>query len=289
MLRFLVLFSFYFLGSPLFGYDYAGSVGVADMFADLEDCGIKLKKPAGRVYSSVGEMLRSELRSTPHTPPTARKQERPADVVAQFPFEQEIAPGITEKTHTVKCYHANFPEGRKRQVKTHTYTMEAAIRRQEQDPEWQLEQKMLQEEAKRAPQQTIHHFMIEHALNHRHGCMSGFSDANKALIREKLSGLYTWYWQEKLLSFYSPGGVMSGFTEENKIRILSALRAVCAKTEDSDTFLSKFLSHFDHNGEWLTWSEERKVGIIEEIHSPMPATITQTEFTQPTSGMEEID
>ncbi len=282
MSRFLILFSFCISGFILegSGSDYSGSASSprADQMAQLNSP-FASDEPRLKSPFAFKEGMRTHMSRR-----TRGSTDTEGVIEQRYPDQQAlICIGFDAEGHSI-MKEQDF------QV-THTYTMEAAIRRQEQDPAWQYAQKVLQQEgAQQALRLPMSQYRLEAALNQdQNGCMSGFSDKHKDIVREKLGGFYTKDWKEKLLSFYSHRGAMSGFTEENKIRILSALHAVQSKTEDSDLFLVTFLSHFDHGGEWLTWSEEKKVAITEAIHCQMPADIDQSILTEPTSGMEDLD
>ena len=117
-----------------------------------------------------------------------------------------------------------------------------------------------------------------HAL--REGTLSGFSHANKDVIRKLMlvvqmdpnSAKHFKQWKVNLLQMFSEGGAMLGFTEDNKMAIFNALYYASSVhivgRKDSDEVLIRALAFFDHQGEGLTWSQEEKVEMLEGLRSP---------------------
>lgn len=94
------------------------------------------------------------------------------------------------------------------------------------------------------------------------GCFAGFSRKNKNFLEACLG---EWKkWKIQFLAFCQDRAPLSGFTEKNKMSIVSAIDDALQCYRITEDQAEKMILYFGHGAEGETWTEDEKVEVIED-------------------------
>lgn len=124
------------------------------------------------------------------------------------------------------------------------------------------------------------------------GCMSHFTPAYKATMREKLDDVYDIQWKHRLLSLFEPTGSLSSFTDENKIQIVNALYFASTELNWRNDKIMNLLDAVENHR-----TETRQVEylcqqirtFIEQLPTTWVGSESEPLFSSPISSMEDLD